>query len=100
MVVDQYSARAELLECAAKTMYGSRQACRLVGPPFEVESHLNESIRATAWVAAIIGRMYAFKHRGAQQADHELFEISQQPSRRLGDAQHRRKEMPPAQGAV
>jgi len=41
LVIDEHSAKKELLECAAKTMYGTNPARKLVSPPFEVESYLN-----------------------------------------------------------
>lgn len=71
MVVDQHSARAELLECAAKTMFGVPPARKLVSPPFEVESHLNQNIQAADWIAAIIGRMGAYQCLPDQFQDHK-----------------------------
>ncbi len=71
MVVDQHSARKELLECAAKTMFGSSPARRLVSPPFEVESYLNQNIQAADWVATIIARIWNYRLEPEQYKDHE-----------------------------
>lgn len=71
MVVDEHSARKELLECAAKTMFGHRPTKRLVSPPFEVESNLDQNIQAADWVSAIVGRMWAYRISPAQYLDHE-----------------------------
>jgi len=71
MVVDEHSARKELLECAAKTMYGREPTRKLVSPPFEVESYLNQNMQAADWVAAIIGRIWNYKVEPDQYKDHE-----------------------------
>lgn len=60
-VIDQHSARKELLECAAKTMFGSNPCRRLASPPFEVESYLNQNIQAADWIATLLGRLKAFE---------------------------------------
>lgn len=60
-VIDQHSARKELLECAAKTMFGSNPCRRLASPPFEVESYLNQNIQAADWIATLVGRIKAYE---------------------------------------
>jgi len=70
IVVDEHSARKELLDCAAKTMFGRRPTKKLVSPPFEVESNLNQNIQAADWVAAIVGRMWAYRTQPEQFFDH------------------------------
>lgn len=70
MVVDEHSARKELLDCAAKTMFGKNPTKRLVSPPFEVESNLNQNIQAADWVSAIVGRMWAYRILPEQYFDH------------------------------
>lgn len=72
LVVDEHSARKELLECAAKTMYGSQPARKLVSPPFEVESYLNQHIQAADWIASIVGRIWAYRTQPEQFKDHEI----------------------------
>jgi hypothetical protein len=73
MVVDQHSTRKQLLVTATKTMYGDQPARRLLSPPFEVESHINQNIQAADWIAAIVGRLWAHELRSAEYADHADF---------------------------
>ena len=61
IVIDQHSARKELLETAAKTMFGIPAATQMASPPFEVESYLNQNIQAADWMAAIVGRVWNYK---------------------------------------
>lgn len=61
LVVGEHSARKELLETAAKTMYGAQPTRRLLSPPFEVESYLNQTIQSADWVASIVGRLWNYK---------------------------------------
>lgn len=74
VVVDQHSARKELLECAAKTMYGTKPCKNLASPPFEVESYINQNIQAADWIATLIGRITAYRLLPDQYADHEGIE--------------------------
>lgn len=100
VVVDQHSARKELLECAVKTMYGIRPCRNLASPPFEVESYLNQNIQAADWVATLIGRLSAFELMPDEYADYDhlnsLFldrisslktasKLDRRPKRRLQD---------------
>lgn len=61
IVLDEHSARKELLVTAAKTMFGNDPARRMMCPPFEVESHLNQNIQAADWIATIVGRIWNHK---------------------------------------
>jgi hypothetical protein len=70
VVVDEHSARKELLECASKTMFG-RQPCRhLSSPPFEAESYLNQNVQAADWIATLVGRLTAFEVAPQEYADY------------------------------
>jgi len=71
VVIDQHSARKELLECAAKTMFGQQPCLRLASPPFEVESYLNQNIQAADWIATLVGRLKAFEVAPEQYPDYE-----------------------------
>jgi hypothetical protein len=71
LVVDQHSARKELLECAAKTMFGDNPCRTLVSPPFEVESYINQNMQAADWVATLIGRLTAYEVASEEWADYE-----------------------------
>jgi hypothetical protein len=62
MILDQHSDRIRLLETAAKTMFSPDSPARtLIEPPFEVESHLYQTIQAADWIATLVGRLQAFK---------------------------------------
>jgi hypothetical protein len=61
LIVDENSARKELLETAAKTMFGKDPTRKLLSPPFEVESYLNQNIQAADWISSIVGRMWNSK---------------------------------------
>lgn len=61
MILDQHSDRIKLLETAAKTMFGSQPARNLIEPPFQVESHLYQTIQAADWLATWIGRLMAHR---------------------------------------
>jgi hypothetical protein len=73
MVVDEHSARKQLLVTASKTMFGQTPAKHLLSPPFEVESYVNQNIQAADWVAAIVGRLWAQEIRPIEYADHAEF---------------------------
>ena len=73
LVVDENSARKELLETAVKTMYGHQRALQLASPPFEVESYLNQNMQAADWLAALIGHMWCHRLEPAEHADLEPY---------------------------
>ena len=74
LIVDQHSARKELLVTSLKTMYDNESpALRMLSPPFEVESHVNQNIQAADWTATIVGRLWAHQLRPAEYADHVNF---------------------------
>ncbi|MEM7598633.1 MAG: DUF3800 domain-containing protein [Pseudomonadota bacterium] len=61
VIMDQHSARKELLETASKTMFGHKPCRNLASPPFEVESYLNQNIQAADWIATLVGRLTALE---------------------------------------
>jgi uncharacterized protein DUF3800 len=73
LIMDQHATRKELLECAAKTMHGAQPARRLLSPPFEVESYLDQNMQAADWIAAIVGRLWAYELQPDQYKDHQQF---------------------------
>jgi hypothetical protein len=73
MVVDEHSTRKQLLITASKTMYGAEPARHLLSPPFEVESYINQNMQAADWIAAIVGRLWAYEVRREEYADHANF---------------------------
>lgn len=70
VVMDQHSARKELLETAAKTMFGNAPCNRLASPPFEVESYLNQNMQAADWIATLVGRLKALECAPEQYQDY------------------------------
>jgi Protein of unknown function (DUF3800) len=61
MILDQHPNRIKLLAQASKTMFGADPARCLLEPPFQVESHLYQTVQAADWIAALIGRIEAFR---------------------------------------
>ncbi|MER9424388.1 DUF3800 domain-containing protein [Mesorhizobium sp. M0317] len=74
VVVDEHSARKELLEAATKTMFGSDPTRWLASPPFQVESYLNQNIQAADWIAAITGRLWNYRLDPAEFKKYEPYE--------------------------
>lgn len=71
VVVDEHSARKELLECASKTMFGTRPCRNLSSPPFETESYINQNVQAADWIATLVGRLTAFEVAPEEYPDYE-----------------------------
>ena len=74
MILDQHSDRLKLLETAAKTMFGANPARKLVEAPFQVESHLYQTVQAADWIAALVGRVMAYRVAPSEYADWEWAE--------------------------
>lgn len=72
IILDQHSDRLKLLETAAKTMFSPASPARtLIEPPFEVESHLYQTIQAADWSATLIGRQQAHRVASTEYRDWE-----------------------------
>ena len=70
MILDQHSDRIRLLESASKTMFSPHNPARcLIEPPFQVESHLYQTIQAADWIASLVGRLMAFTVEPGQYSD-------------------------------
>jgi hypothetical protein len=74
MILDQHSDRIRLLESASKTMFGAEAARCLIEPPFQVESHLYQTIQAADWIATLFGRLHAHTVAPNQYGDWEWAE--------------------------
>lgn len=74
IVIDQHSARKELLVTATKTMYGDKPARWLASPPFEVESYLNQNMQAADWIATVVGRIAAYAVAPADFSEYEPYQ--------------------------
>jgi len=74
VIVDEHSARKQLLVTSLQTMYDQKEpVTRMLSPPFEVESYINQNIQAADWIAAIVGRLWAHKLRPDEFDDHTDF---------------------------
>lgn len=70
MILDQHSDRLKLLESATKTMFNPDSPARcLIEPPFQVESHLYQTIQAADWIATLVGRLLSFTVEPQQYSD-------------------------------
>jgi hypothetical protein len=75
LIVDEHTARKHLLITSLQRMYDQEHpARRMLSPPFEVESYINQNIQAADWIAAITGRLWARKVRPEEYLDHADFE--------------------------
>lgn len=74
VVLDENSARKALLETAAKTMFGADGVSRLVSPPFEVESYLDQNMQAADWIATLVGRLWNFRIDQEQFANYARYD--------------------------
>jgi hypothetical protein len=74
MILDQHPSRLRLLEAATKTMFGGHPARCLIEPPFQVESHLYQTVQAADWISTLIGRIEAYRVAPAEYADWEWAE--------------------------
>jgi hypothetical protein len=75
LIVDEHSARKQLLITCLQTMYDQDNPAKtMLSPPFEVESYINQNIQAADWIAAIVGRLWAHRLLPAEYTDHVNFE--------------------------
>lgn len=75
LILDQHADRMKLIESSAKTMFDTQNPARyLLEPPFQVESHMYQTIQAADWIAALVGRLQAYAVEPTQYADWEWAE--------------------------
>lgn len=75
VILDEHQSRVQLLESAIKTMFASEYPARhLLEPPYQVESHMYQTIQAADWIAAIVGPLLTFRAASKQFADREWAE--------------------------
>ena len=75
LIVDEHSARKQLLITSLQNMYDHQTpARRMLSPPFEVESYANQNIQAADWIAAIVARLWARRVQPKEYGDHADFE--------------------------
>lgn len=74
IVMDKNSVRKQLLITSLQAMYDNENPARhMMTPPFEVESYINQNIQAADWIAAIVGRLWAYEILPTQYPDHADF---------------------------
>ncbi len=72
VIMDQHSGRDRWMKTAAQTMFDRVDPARcLIEPPFEVESHLYQTIQLADWIATLVGRIQSFRIRPDEYPDWE-----------------------------
>lgn len=76
IIIDEHPSRIKLMERALKTMYGEDRETtyRLIQPPFQVESHLYQTIQAADWIATIVGTLATYDARPIEYSDRQWAE--------------------------
>ena len=70
LILDQHADRMKLIESSAKTMFDNQKPARcLIEPPFQVESHMYQTIQAADWIATLVGRLQAYAIEPTQYSD-------------------------------
>lgn len=89
LALDQHEAmRPILITHAARAMFaGESPKRRLIEPPIHLESDRYQTIQAADWIAALVGRLGAFRAEPESYPENESFE--QYFGRCLHDAAHR-----------
>lgn len=54
--------RTQSVEQAGREMFGGAHCSRLVEPPYQLESHLYQTMQCADWICALIGRRLALGH--------------------------------------
>ena len=71
IVLDEHSGRLRLIETCLKTMFGQdRPARHLAEAPYQVESHLYQTVQAADWLATLTGRLWTYRVRPEEYADY------------------------------
>ncbi|OSM06751.1 DUF3800 domain-containing protein [Magnetofaba australis] len=62
LVMDQHQQRTEMVRESAQAMFGSDEVRTLIELPFQVESHLYQTLQCADWICALIGRWAAYSY--------------------------------------
>ncbi len=74
IVLDEHADRLSLLTHAASSMFGGEEPRRhIIEPPFQVESHMYQSLQAADWIAGLVGRIGCIWARPGEYADYRPF---------------------------
>ena len=76
MILDEHQERDELLTAASVQMFRTDGEAKrsMSEPPFQVESHRFQTVQAADWIAAIVGRIMAYRKRPDLYSEWEPFE--------------------------
>ena len=70
VIIDEHPSRLPLLESAIKTMFASEYPAKhLIEPPYQVESHLYQTIQAADWISALVGPLMTYRTLPVQFSD-------------------------------
>jgi len=70
IVLDEHEERLSLVAHAAVNMFGGEEPRRhIIEPPFQVESHMYQSLQAADWLAGLVGRIGCIWARPEEYAD-------------------------------
>lgn len=74
LIMDEHEQRLQFVTEAARAMFNSNEPRRcLVEPPFQVESHLYQTVQAADWIAGLVGRMGCHWQAHEEYPDFEIF---------------------------
>ena len=74
LALDEHDQRAALITEVSRSMYaGAEPRRRLVEPLFNLESHRYQTIQAADWIAALVGRLRAFRADPESYAENSVF---------------------------
>lgn len=72
LCLDYHSNRAEMVKTSAIEMYGESRRC-LIEPLFHAESDLYQTLQFADWIAAVVGKIYAYNTRPNEFSEMEPF---------------------------
>ena len=74
MIMDEHELREHLLTKVAQSMYNPADPRpHIIEPPFQAESHRYQTIQASDWIAAVIGRISAYNASPDEYPENEIF---------------------------
>lgn len=74
LALDEHPSRDTVLTEVARDMYGRGETRRrLIEPPFHLESHRYQTVQAADWIAALVGRLGAFRTEPDVWPENEVF---------------------------
>lgn len=74
LALDEHDQRSALITQASLDMFGGSPPRRnLIEPPFQLESHRYQTIQAADWIAALIGRVGAYRVDPVSYSEYVVF---------------------------